>query len=1005
MKYDIDTSGLSKQEIRSLRRKQLKTAFNKMSTTQAKSVMKVLQFDVIKETLSNLKNFKSTSIKTWRNNLHKLITIRKTKLPLSDGEFDIYSFLDTLISLLALFVGANAAFKCNEKTAIQAAEPKLQDADRTMYKPDESCLNIKNSRIYTACENPNIPLMFYPVSQQEWNNMQENPNDITYDDSKLPYYICPCEFVKRFKAKSLQNWDFSEDERSIEVYNTCPYATKLYQDLQNYDGSYDDLNGKDYFTYFDSSCPYIITHPNTFGRNNKQNKKTDCSTFKQCPCSISMCIPPVSTDMDQLLTDNIISPTDARYVIVEYDRNKLHNITVDVGQTIDVNDYLGDINGNKIKSKLNVKIIYKDDDIFAGYYITDKYMDFDVSTLLQKFDNTELESISELYKQEAYTLQFIKDYILFCRFPALASHSSIDNGHGNAISLEKYVEKYEKISNNIINEFNNKLKTLCSKDSILPYANSNNILGLKDEINKIKNTYIQKILNHYTAYNNIGYCTTGQMEDYMLYDYYMDYITNDNFYYDDQNPYIVKLYDCISRYLGRRYKLELNNTNISSLIKKFNNLCKNNISKYWKVQNNQYYDEIKNKFSYLYYIEDNNTLISADIDDKNRVTLFSKVYIFLQTTCNYTPIQSEQIEYSDTMDPIKILNSNIQASTTDKTFENALRKIALNFTLLRLMETSISEKAFLDEYGNITKPVISTVFTSTVTTSPSIMQTAETLNYIKSLQKITKDEKYELDDLISKAITWYKQNDSQVMTGEVFNNFKEIVWPTSSKVYWYNTAIDFYYLQDQVEDINSLDTNILLQAENYDIDTDTTNNYVNSGSGPNKYTYWLKYMSYATAVNCMMPVYWPTGLIIMGVPIPLPIIFIPFYVLPGRITTVFGLGICGICPLPLVLFINMSNIPGSVIFPLNTVVDVLQKASLAVLSIQTLIMVLKLKPVIAAFDAKINKTDTEIKEIDEKIKNLQSMIKIDRKTLRSLKKLVGIVSTSKAKAFQKEISD
>ena len=50
----------------------------------------------------------------------------------------------------------------------------------------------------------------------------------------------------------------------------------------------------------------------------------------------------------------------------------------------------------------------------------------------------------------------------------------------------------------------------------------------------------------------------------------------------------------------------------------------------------------------------------------------------------------------------------------------------------------------------------------------------------------------------------------------------------------------------------------------------------------------------ATLVNCMIQIYWGTGMNIMGVPIPLPIIYLPIYYMPGSCGVLFGLGICGI---------------------------------------------------------------------------------------------------------------
>ncbi|MGL5691965.1 MAG: hypothetical protein ACRDD8_14245 [Bacteroidales bacterium] len=97
--------------------------------------------------------------------------------------------------------------------------------------------------------------------------------------------------------------------------------------------------------------------------------------------------------------------------------------------------------------------------------------------------------------------------------------------------------------------------------------------------------------------------------------------------------------------------------------------------------------------------------------------------------------------------------------------------------------------------------------------------------------------------------------------------------------------------------------------------------------------YWTKYMSIATLVGCV-PLYYSTGLLIMGVPIPLPIIYIPIKAIKTRWgVIVIGLGVCGISISPMVYYVNISNnlesvIPNLAITALETSINIAKQSIL-----------------------------------------------------------------------------
>lgn len=91
-----------------------------------------------------------------------------------------------------------------------------------------------------------------------------------------------------------------------------------------------------------------------------------------------------------------------------------------------------------------------------------------------------------------------------------------------------------------------------------------------------------------------------------------------------------------------------------------------------------------------------------------------------------------------------------------------------------------------------------------------------------------------------------------------------------------------------------------------------------SKPNPTKWCYWVRFAAYATAVN-VLPLpgsggfrYWPIGLTIPNpsglIKIPLPIIWIPIAVIPLQVGIfVIFIGLCGICPSPVVFYIGPNG--------------------------------------------------------------------------------------------------
>jgi hypothetical protein len=93
--------------------------------------------------------------------------------------------------------------------------------------------------------------------------------------------------------------------------------------------------------------------------------------------------------------------------------------------------------------------------------------------------------------------------------------------------------------------------------------------------------------------------------------------------------------------------------------------------------------------------------------------------------------------------------------------------------------------------------------------------------------------------------------------------------------------------------------------------------------------YWMKYCSIATVVS--LP-FLATGLVILGVPIPLPAIFLPFTVVKGDVTIVVGLGIRGISFFPMMIYVNGSQDNSTTLVPLLIALKAIKDAFMANMS-------------------------------------------------------------------------
>ena len=136
------------------------------------------------------------------------------------------------------------------------------------------------------------------------------------------------------------------------------------------------------------------------------------------------------------------------------------------------------------------------------------------------------------------------------------------------------------------------------------------------------------------------------------------------------------------------------------------------------------------------------------------------------------------------------------------------------------------------------------------------------------------------------------------------------------------------------------------------------------------FKYWQKYFALATLI-CLVPAFWNCGLDIMPFIqlIPLPCIFIAItsvYIPFFNLLIVFGIAIRGMYPWPIILYLNTSDQPASILTPLISILNNLRRVlSQQIDNISNL-------PIQMIVDSYINKMQKENNNLKKENKRLDA---------------------------------
>lgn len=744
-------------------------------------------------------------------------------------------------------------------------------------------------------------------------------------------------------------------------------------------------------------------------------------------CKVSLC-DNYEPDDSNIINTNIESFMEPSKICIEIDKNLSYTLNVTKNQHVKMNDNICTINDISLKS-INEFIV---EDVQKNYIIGTYYVDSSLNDLqndnietlagqyfnnqLSSFNDEDIQNISKRMTKQYNIENFLINYLSYFRYPDFATHTR-EHAKGDVakVSTQEFVEVYENKIKTLYEKFVDDMKHIAGKDNIHSKASQGKIVSLQDEISSCKNEYINNVIKLYNENpGNLKYCSIGRISDFSLHDLYVNYINEFN--YDETNEYVVKLFDLVNSFIAKRKRIEINVSNINSLITTFNEVCEKYIKKYWqKPLDDDYYTEFSNLFE-----SDINLITNSNISDINSSNLYKNVLNYLQSLTKCTALKEYQLSVDDIGDYNKFLENQSKSSTNSSYDETQmellkhLKNIALRFASIKDIEitnASLNTRGDIKDGLNYDEASLSTIafkdyddyydgkIYSTQENANFLAQKKILAGYLKTLKEVTDNESKQISEFLKSIIAEYLEMDFSIDSYiSEFNNILGTSWPNPSMIYHNNTKCNFYFFGknnvslSSTKELKELENDIVVDIkkplpdnieydpsfyygkksnDNINIDTDELNS---ASPGITSLKYWLRYCSMATMYHAALPMFWSTGIVINGSPISLPVIYIPIKVFSGkRVTTVCGIGLCGICPLPMLLFLNLSAVKMTLLPMMNIMIDALFESLKQLTNVPLQQIKSTTKSLVDALDTQIENCRNSRKDIDFQISELKRL--------------------------------
>lgn len=200
--------------------------------------------------------------------------------------------------------------------------------------------------------------------------------------------------------------------------------------------------------------------------------------------------------------------------------------------------------------------------------------------------------------------------------------------------------------------------------------------------------------------------------------------------------------------------------------------------------------------------------------------------------------------------------------------------------------------------------------------------------------------------------------DGKKYTHYLFENINDNDFGSSEDVsvgdYDFPEHIDFPEIPEDIEIDEAWAIDEMNKHEQLEPDDPNAKSFI-------KFGYWQKYFALASLI-CLVPIYWNCGLDILPwiQYIPLPCLFIAItsvHIPMFNLLIVFGIAIRGMYPWPIILYLNTSDQPISILTPLIAILEKLKNVFFAKLD------QIEQMPIQSMVNMYIKKLNTEINEI------------------------------------------
>lgn len=342
-----------------------------------------------------------------------------------------------------------------------------------------------------------------------------------------------------------------------------------------------------------------------------------------------------------------------------------------------------------------------------------------------------------------------------------------------------------------------------------------------------------------------------------------------------------------------------------------------------------------NKQSELLSHDSNKSLLSA-------CKQLSNMFIYLKNNCDTSQInESWNVSKEELTD---IFNSEMKLYHPD--MENPFNDIKNLYESLLNSGAADVNSALLSAVSPASETLVDIFYTIIDFNEDNIDENIKKYVNNQKAYKLTIEEAYKLNEFWNNAITTLQ---SELNMDAIIDEYKSYVTGLTNSVQWpepTNIIIKgktyrhylFTFPNDEKEEVNDMEIQTppedVAAPETPEITPESLNEDIKVPNNKEitilDYEYWLVWMTNATMLT-LLPAFWADGFDIppFMTPLKLPAIYIPIapplHIKPLKVLMVFGIGLRGLWPMPIVLCVNMGSSDIDVKLPIQMATELIKQ--------------------------------------------------------------------------------